>query len=145
MVNAERSVSCVHLPYHYFNSVCSVYGELFSTTTFGSWCTFCIAVSKKEEKKNYRRLLFARREDTCDLLTQAPKFIFLIRQLRALRRGSAVARFLESWARIPLTAWIFFYFVCCVLSGGFCASGWSLVQRSPTECGVCNECGHEAL
>jgi len=33
---------------------------------------------------------------------------------------------------------------CCVLSGrGFSASGWSLVQRNPTECDV-SECDHES-
>jgi hypothetical protein len=69
------------------------------------------------QKEQYLRLLFARREDTCDLLTQELKFIFLIRQLRGLRRVFAAARFLESWVRISLTAWIFFSFVSCLLSG----------------------------
>jgi hypothetical protein len=32
---------------------------------------------------------------------------------------------------------------CCVLSGRGLVTGWSLVQRSPTECGV-SECDREA-
>jgi len=34
-------------------------------------------------------------------------------------------------------------FECCVLSVDFSASGWSLVQRSPTQSGV-SECNREA-
>jgi hypothetical protein len=34
---------------------------------------------------------------------------------------------------------------CCVLSGReVCVTGWSLVQRSPTECGVSKKCDREA-
>jgi hypothetical protein len=32
---------------------------------------------------------------------------------------------------------------CCVLSGNVSAKGWSLVQRSPTECGVSKVCDRE--
>jgi hypothetical protein len=58
------------------------------------------------------------------------------RWLCGLRRGSAAARLLRLWARISPGAWMFVCCECCVLS---CASGRSLVQRSPTECGV-SEC-----
>jgi hypothetical protein len=59
-----------------------------------------------------------------------------------IRCGSAAVSLLELWVLIPLEAWI------ALLSVVFCqaevsASGWSLVQRSPTECGV-SECDREA-
>jgi len=41
----------------------------------------------------------------------------------------------------PAGAWMF---VSCVLSGRVSASGWSLNQRNPTECGVSSECDREA-
>ena len=52
---------------------------------------------------------------------------------RGLRR-SAAARLLELWVWIPRGAWMF---VCCVLSERkVSATSWSLVQRSPTDCGA---------
>ena len=36
---------------------------------------------------------------------------------RGLRRGSAAARLLRSWVRIPPGAWMFACCECCVLSG----------------------------
>jgi hypothetical protein len=40
---------------------------------------------------------------------------------RGLRCGSSVARLLDLWVRIPLGAWTFVCYECCVLSGrGFC-------------------------
>ena len=40
---------------------------------------------------------------------------------RGLRRGSVAARWPGLWVRIPLGAWIFVSFECCVLSGrGLC-------------------------
>ena len=40
---------------------------------------------------------------------------------RGLRRGSAAARLLRSWVRIPPWAWMFVCCECCVLSGrGLC-------------------------
>jgi len=48
---------------------------------------------------------------------------------RGLRHGSVAARYLGSRVRIQ---WMSFSCECCVLSG-FSASGWSPVQRSPTE------------
>ena len=52
-----------------------------------------------------------------------------------LRRRSAAARLLRSWVRIPLGAWMFVVnVVCCQVE--FSASSWSLVQRSPTDCGA---------
>jgi hypothetical protein len=59
-----------------------------------------------------------------------------------LRRGSTAARLLGLRVRIPPTAWMSVVsVVCCQVEVS--ATGWSLVQRSPTECGVC-ECGREA-
>ena len=60
-----------------------------------------------------------------------------------LRRGSATARLLGLRVRIPPMRG------CLSLIGAVCcqvavsASGWSLVQRSPTECSV-SECDREA-
>jgi hypothetical protein len=85
------------------------------------------------------------------LLLLQPFAVFLIRKVRVsgiaagkiekgrsrwprdLRRGSAAARLLGLWVRIPSDAWMSVSCECCVLTGGH------LVQRSPTECGV-SEC-----
>ena len=58
---------------------------------------------------------------------------------RVLRRGSAAACLLGLRFRIPTGAWIFSLLnvVCCQI--GVSATGRSLVQRSPTDCGV-SEC-----
>jgi hypothetical protein len=58
---------------------------------------------------------------------------------RNIRSRSAAACLLGLWVRIPPRAWISVSYVCCQVS----APGWSLVQRSPTECGV-SECDREA-
>ena len=51
---------------------------------------------------------------------------------RGLSRGSTAARLLGLWVRIPPGTWTF---VCCkCLQVEVSASGWSLVQRSPTDC-----------
>jgi hypothetical protein len=63
---------------------------------------------------------------------------------RGIRSGSAVAGLLELRVRFPSEAGIFVSSECCVLSGIRLATGWSLIQRSPTECGV-SECDREAL
>ena len=42
---------------------------------------------------------------------------------RGLRRGSAAARLLRSWVRIPPGAWMFFCCECYVLSGGGLCDG----------------------
>jgi len=47
---------------------------------------------------------------------------------RSLRRGSAAARLLRLWVRIPPRAWM-----CCQVEVS--ATSWSLVQRSSTDCG----------
>jgi hypothetical protein len=57
-----------------------------------------------------------------------------------LRRGSAAARLLVLRVRIPPVAWIFVCCVCCQVEVS--ASGWSLVQRNPTEFGM-SECDRE--
>ena len=58
---------------------------------------------------------------------------------RVLRRGSAAARLLGLRFRIPTGAWIFSVLnvACCQVEVS--ATGRSLVQRSPTDCGV-SEC-----
>jgi hypothetical protein len=55
---------------------------------------------------------------------------------RRLRRRSSAARLLRVWVRIPRGAWIFI-----AVSVVFCqvevsVTDWSLVQRSPTDCGA---------
>jgi hypothetical protein len=54
---------------------------------------------------------------------------------RGLTRGSASARLMRLWVQILPVAWMF------VVSIVYCqvevsASGWSLVQRSPADCGA---------
>ena len=51
----------------------------------------------------------------------------------SLRRRFVATRLIRSRFRIPLRAWTL---VCCVVSVAASATGWSLVQRSPTGC-VC--------
>jgi hypothetical protein len=45
--------------------------------------------------------------------------------------------------KIPPGAWMSVSCECCVLSGKGLCDELSLVQRSPTECGVSNVCDHE--
>ena len=61
---------------------------------------------------------------------------------RGLRRGSAAARLLGFWVRIPLGAWIFEAGVVCS-QVEVSSLGWSLVQTRSTDCGV-SECDHES-
>jgi hypothetical protein len=61
--------------------------------------------------------------------------------LRGLKRGSAVFRLLGLRVRIPQGAWMSVGVVCCQVEVS--ATGWSLVQRSPTECGL-SECDRVA-
>ena len=54
---------------------------------------------------------------------------------RGLRRRSTAARLLRSWVRIPPEASMSVVsVVCCQVEVS--ATSWSLVQRSPTDCGV---------
>jgi len=54
---------------------------------------------------------------------------------RGLRRSSAAARLLKLRVRILQGAWMSVVSVtCCQVE--VCATSWSLVQRSPTECGA---------
>ena len=53
-----------------------------------------------------------------------------------LRRGSAAGRLLRLRVRIPPGAWTFVCCKCCQVK--ISATDWSLVQRSPTDCGVCH-------
>jgi hypothetical protein len=46
-----------------------------------------------------------------------------------------IACALRSWVRIPLEAWMFvLFFLCCAVQVEAFVTGWSLVQRSPTDC-----------
>jgi hypothetical protein len=57
-----------------------------------------------------------------------------------LRRGSSAARLLGSWCSNPTGGMdVCLLWVLCVVS----ATSWSLVQRSPTDCGVFQMCDHE--
>ena len=65
----------------------------------------------------------------------------------SLKRGSAAACLLEFWYQIYLGVWVSVSCECCVLSIEVSASGWSLIQGSPSECvRMCTiECDCEAL
>jgi hypothetical protein len=79
------------------------------------------------------RTVFGFRQDTC--ITEMCKFLECrLRWARGLRRGSADARLLGLWVRIPPRTWVSVSLnvVCC--QEEVSATGWSLVQRSPTEC-----------
>jgi len=52
---------------------------------------------------------------------------------RGVRRGSTAARLLGLWVRIPPGAWVYMLSVVC-FQVEVSATGWSLVQRSPTDC-----------
>jgi hypothetical protein len=56
---------------------------------------------------------------------------------RLLRRRSAAECLLGSWVRIPPGAWMFVCCECLCCQVEVSATGRSLVQRSPTDCGVC--------
>jgi hypothetical protein len=53
------------------------------------------------------------------------------------RRRSAAECLLGSWVRIPPGAWMFVSCECLRCQVEVCETGRSLVQRSPTDCGVC--------
>ena len=55
---------------------------------------------------------------------------------RGQSRGFAAACLLGLWVRISPASWMSVSRGCCVFSGRVPWVGWSLVQRSPTECGV---------
>jgi hypothetical protein len=56
---------------------------------------------------------------------------------RVLRRRSTATRLLRSWFRIPPGAWMVVCFVCVACCQvDVSATSWSLVQRSPTDCGA---------
>jgi hypothetical protein len=63
-----------------------------------------------------------------------------------LRRGSVAARLLGLRVWIPPGAWMFVSCEWRVLSGETSATGRSLIQRSPTECGVSEcDCGTSTM
>jgi hypothetical protein len=55
----------------------------------------------------------------------------------AARGKSAAKRLLGSWVRIRPGAWMFVSCECLCCQVEVSATGRSLVQRSPTNCGVC--------
>ena len=57
-----------------------------------------------------------------------------IRWLRGLRRGSAAARLLRSWVRIPPGPWMSVCCECCAVSGRELCDELIPRQRSSTEC-----------
>jgi hypothetical protein len=60
-----------------------------------------------------------------------------------LWRVTAAACLVRLWVRVPAVAWmsVVLSVVCCQVEVS--SSGWSLVQESPTDCGV-SECDREA-
>jgi hypothetical protein len=56
---------------------------------------------------------------------------------RGLRHRSAAESLLGSWVRIQPGAWMFVSCECLCCHVEVSATGRSLVQRSPTDCGVC--------
>ena len=61
-----------------------------------------------------------------------------------LRHGCAVARLMGLWLRIPAGGWMSVVRVLCCQSD-VSALGRSLVQSSPTDCGVSSECNLKIL
>jgi len=56
---------------------------------------------------------------------------------RGLRRGSTAACLLRLWVRIPPQAWTSVCYECCVCCQvEVSATGLSLVQRNPNDCGA---------
>ena len=64
------------------------------------------------------------------------------RQPRGLKRAFAAVRLLRWRVRIPLESWKSVSCGSCVLQVKFYSSGWSVIQRSPTECDD-SECDRE--
>ena len=58
-------------------------------------------------------------------------YVFLMAENYKAKVGSATARLQGLWVRIPSGAWMF---GCCQVEVS--ATMWSLVQRSPTDCGA---------
>jgi hypothetical protein len=56
---------------------------------------------------------------------------------RGLRRGRSAERLLGSWVRIPPGAWMFVSCECLCCQVEISETDRSLIQRSPTDCGVC--------
>ena len=70
----------------------------------------------------------------------------IMRTVDTPRRGSANARLLGQWVRIPSKAWMSVCCECVCCQVEVSASDWSLVRRSPTQC-VCvcvRACDREA-
>ena len=68
--------------------------------------------------------------------------VYVQSRSRGPTSGSVATRLLGLRVRTSTGPWISLCLECCVMSE-FSMTGWSLVQRSPTECGV-SECDCEA-
>jgi hypothetical protein len=55
---------------------------------------------------------------------------------RCVRRMTAATRLMKLWVRIPPTTWMSVVSVVCCQVQVSAETSWSLVQRSPTECGA---------
>jgi len=56
---------------------------------------------------------------------------------RGLKRRSTAPRLLRLWVRIPPGAWTYVSCECCMCCQvEVSTTGWSLVQRGPTDCGA---------
>jgi len=86
-------------------------------------------------------------EHPCPQQAGSPQFLltYTINNLpRCLRRRYVAAHLMGLRVQIPSGAWICVPWDCSMLSGRGPATGWSLVQRSPAECGV-SECDRVSL
>ena len=114
------------------------FGQILSpfecSLDYGCYCTFtrcgetCVVQPLMVVRLHYCgnfRILKQNNSDNCR--SQWP---------RGLSRRSAAALLMRLWVRIPLWAWRFICCECCVLSVEGSATSWSLVQRSPTDCGA---------
>jgi hypothetical protein len=110
---------------------------------------YCHRVSTQLHWKNisYHKM---RKRNILLLLLFSSSYIFKearpIPVSRVLRRASAAARLLGLRVRTP-PPWhwhLFLLNVVCCCQVEFPASGWSLVQKSPTKCGVSDVCDPEA-
>ena len=65
---------------------------------------------------------------------------------RSLKPGSVAAGLMGLWVRIPPTAWMSLSCAYCILLVEVSASGWSVVQKSLTECGeFVRDCGASTM
>ena len=106
--NKPPAFATIREPPFTFPHCCRV-GDLSSDTPFSKILHSCCSPPHTMLDQNIR-LISGRKSD-----------MSRSQLLRGLRRGSAAARLLRLWVRIPPRPWIFVCSVCCVLSGrGLC-------------------------